>query len=88
MEGSNGQAIRLLSCNTGSLDNGFAQNLANRLNVDVSAPTNYLWAEPNGNYYVAGMNDLRLPDMNDVGILKCLRREEINKCCVRNAKIK
>ncbi|MFG6410656.1 MAG: RHS repeat-associated core domain-containing protein [Bacteroides acidifaciens] len=70
MEGYNGQAIRLLSCNTGSSDNGFAQNLANRLNVDVSAPTNYLWAEPNGNYYVAGMNNRRQPDMNDVGTFK------------------
>ena len=69
-EGYNGQAIRLLSCNTGSLDNGFAQNLANKLNVKVYAPTNYLWATPNGNYFVAGMNNSRLPDMNDVGTFK------------------
>lgn len=57
-------------CNTGSLDNGFAQNLANKLNVKVYAPTNYLWATPNGNYFVAGMNNSRLPDMNDVGTFK------------------
>ena len=39
------------------LDNGFAQNLANKLNVEVYAPTNYLWSTPNGNYFVAGMNN-------------------------------
>lgn len=69
-DGYNGQAIRLLSCNTGALDNGFAQNLANKLNVEVYAPTNYLWSTPNGNYFVAGMNNSRLPDMNDVGTFK------------------
>ena len=56
-DGYNGQTIRLLSCNTGALDNGFAQNLANKLNVEVYAPTNYLWSTPNGNYFVAGMNN-------------------------------
>ena len=64
-DGYNGQTIRLLSCNTGALDNGFAQNLANKLNVEVYAPTNYLWSTPDGNYFVAGMNNLRLPDMNN-----------------------
>ena len=56
-DGYNGQTIRLLSCNTGAL--------ANKLNVEVYAPTNYLWSTPNGNYFVAGMNNLRLPDMNN-----------------------
>lgn len=69
-DGYNGQSIRLLSCNTGALDNGFAQNLANKLNVEVYAPTNYLWSTPNGNYFVAGMNTLRLPDMNNRGKFK------------------
>ena len=32
-----GQPIRLLSCNTGKLANGFAQNLANKLGVQVYA---------------------------------------------------
>lgn len=49
----NGQGIRLLSCNTGKLDSGFAQNLANKLNVPVKAPTDILWATPSGHYYVA-----------------------------------
>lgn len=69
-EGYNGQPIRLLSCNTGSLDNGFAQNLANTLKVEVIAPTNYLWATPDGYYFVAGMHDGRLPNLNDMGDFK------------------
>ena len=69
-DGYNGQAIRLLSCNTGSLDNGFAQNLANKLNVEVYAPTNYLWSTPNGKHFVAGMDNLRLPDMKNKGVFK------------------
>lgn len=43
-----GQPIRLLSCNTGALPNGFAQNLANKLGVPVSAPNNIIWAYSNG----------------------------------------
>lgn len=49
----NGQGIRLLSCSTGKIENGFAQNLANKLKVPVMAPTDILWAKPNGSYYVA-----------------------------------
>ena len=49
-----GQGIRLLSCSTGKLNYGFAQNLANKLNVPVQAPTDILWAKPSGKYYVAG----------------------------------
>lgn len=48
----NGKAIRLLSCSTGKLDTGFAQNLANKLNIPVKAPTDILWAKPSGKYYV------------------------------------
>lgn len=70
LDGYNEQNIRLLSCNTGSIDNGFAQNLANRLNVEVSAPTNYLWAKANDTYFVAGMNHLGQPDMSDIGTFK------------------
>lgn len=52
-----GQAIRLLSCNTGAISNGFAQNLANKLGVPVSAPTDYLFVYENGHYFVEGSND-------------------------------
>ncbi|WP_205511077.1 RHS repeat domain-containing protein [Longitalea arenae] len=43
-----GQSIRLLSCSTGALPNGFAQRLANKLGVKVLAPTDLVWAHPNG----------------------------------------
>jgi RHS repeat-associated protein len=43
-----GQPIRLLSCSTGCLVDGFAQNLANALNVPVYAPNDIIWAWPNG----------------------------------------
>ena len=43
-----GQPIRLLSCYTGCLANGFAQNLANKLGVLVYAPNELIWATPGG----------------------------------------
>ncbi len=66
----NGQAIRLLSCNTGAIDNGFAQSLANRMNVKVYAPTKYLWSTSRGKYFVAGMNRFAMPNRNDIGEFK------------------
>ncbi|MFN4291832.1 MAG: hypothetical protein ACK4E7_13270 [Permianibacter sp.] len=51
--GYNGQPIRLLSCETGACDVGFAQNLANKLNVPVQAPTDLVWAYQNGQMVVA-----------------------------------
>ncbi len=47
------QPIRLLSCLTGSKANGFAQNLANKLNTVVIAPTDLVWAYPSGRHFVA-----------------------------------
>ncbi len=52
-----GQDIRLLSCNTGYLNHGFAQNLANKLNVTVWAPSDYLWVYSNGKHVVAAKTD-------------------------------
>lgn len=46
----------LSAVETGKISNGFARNLANKLNVPVSAPTGYLLAHPNGSYYVAEKN--------------------------------
>jgi hypothetical protein len=43
-----GGPVRLLSCKTGALADGAAQNLANKLGVDVLAPTDTLWAYPDG----------------------------------------
>ena len=67
---SSGKPIRLLSCSTGKVDSGFAQNLANKLNRPVKAPTDYLWAYPNGRYFVAGgktINGILVPDMSKPG---------------------
>ena len=67
-----GQPLRLLSCDTGSSTIGFAQNLANKLNVVVEAPTKLVWAYPNGKYFVAGRrkDNPNLPDMNNPGVFK------------------
>ena len=68
-----GQKIRLLSCNTGSLDNGFAQNLANYINVEVIAPTKYIWAYPSGKHIVAGgkqINGNLVISLEEIGEMK------------------
>jgi hypothetical protein len=39
----NGESIRLLSCSTGNASDCFAQNLANKLNKEVLAPSNTVW---------------------------------------------
>jgi len=68
-----GDAIRLLSCNTGKVTSGFAQNLANKLNRPVKAPTDYLWARPDGSYFVAAgkkVNGILVPDMSRRGRFK------------------
>ena len=64
--GYNGQNIRLLSCSTGACDTGFAQNLANKLGVEVHAPTDLLWAYRDGRMLVAprGVNG---PDLSNLG---------------------
>ena len=67
-----GQPIRLLSCDTGSSNSGFAQNLANKLGVVVEAPTKLVWALPNGRYFVAGRSssDPEFPDLTNLGKFK------------------
>ncbi len=44
--------IRLLSCNTGLIPHGFAQGLADRLNMEVLAPKGYVAVDNRGNYGV------------------------------------
>ncbi|MBQ7503114.1 hypothetical protein IJT93_10500 [bacterium] len=78
-----GQGIRLLSCSTGQLNNGFAQNLANKLNRPVKAPTDILWALPNGVYYVTAgkfMNGNYIEDFRYPGKFKTFypQRGKIN----------
>ena len=68
-----GQDIRLLSCSTGSLDDGFAQNLANKMNVNVLAPTDILWAYNNGAMVVASSTTPGrplYPDLSNTGDFK------------------
>jgi len=65
-----GQATRLIFCNTGRNANGFAQNLANKLNVPVMVPTKYAFAYPNGKHFVAGSIDEKTPNYNDIGEYK------------------
>jgi hypothetical protein len=45
----NGEPIRLLSCQAGASPTGAAQNLANKLGVNVIAPSDTLWIFRNGN---------------------------------------
>jgi hypothetical protein len=71
--GYQGQPIRLLSCETGACDAGFAQHLANRLGVPVQAPTELLWAYDNGTMLVARgiMRDgALLPDLSHPGTFR------------------
>jgi len=65
----NGQNIRLLSCSTGSTENGFAQNLANKLNVKVTAPNDLLWARPDGSTFIAPKLPNGMPDLSNLGRL-------------------
>lgn len=60
-----GGPIRLLSCSTGKLPDGAAQNLANKLGVEVVAPTDTLWAYPSGRLTV-GSTALRSSGSTDL----------------------
>ena len=69
-----GQPIRLLPCNTGSAPSRLAQNLSNKLGVDVLAPNNFIWARPDGSHLIAGRKSIGsgasrrlIPDMTDPG---------------------
>jgi RHS repeat-associated protein len=46
--GWNGEPIRLISCSTGASSTGIAQDLANKLGVNVTAPDNTIWIHPSG----------------------------------------
>ena len=64
-----GKSIRLLACDTGADPRGFAQSLANKLNVVVEAPTKLVWAWPDGTYKVAARrrDQPDLPDLKNKG---------------------
>lgn len=69
----NGQNIRLLSCNTGSCDNGFAQSLSNKLNVEVKAPTDLIWAYPDGKTAIAPKSTNGQPNLKNLGEMKIFK---------------
>jgi len=46
--GQSGESIRLISCSSGGSPAGVAQNLANKLGMRVTAPTNKVWIHSNG----------------------------------------
>ncbi len=67
-----GQPIRLLSCDTGACDAGFAQSLANKMGVSVKAPTNLVWAYGDGRMVVAprSPSNPNFPDLSNQGEFK------------------
>lgn len=76
-----GGNIRLLSCNTGSLDDGVAQQLADILQVDVLAPTEMLSVDESGRTLIS--DDRRLirkwsngENVNDTGKWKLFTHKE------------
>lgn len=70
-----GQNIRLLSCDTGRLDYGFAQHLANKLGITIIAPTKKVWALENGSHFVADAREDNplLPDIREIGKMKSFK---------------
>lgn len=62
-----GQDVRLMSCNTGADPNGFAQHLANKLNVNVYAPNDFLWGLEDGTHYVAAALSPNQPNLYKLG---------------------
>jgi hypothetical protein len=49
----NEQPVRLFSCETGQGDRPIAQDLANHLGVEVTAPTELVWSNHSGDFFVA-----------------------------------
>lgn len=77
-----GQPVKLLSCNTGKLDAGFAQNLANKLGVTVLAPTKYVWTDERGNCFVADRRydtEEMVPDRTKLGRFKAFNPKRSKK---------
>jgi RHS repeat-associated protein len=60
-----GTDIRLLSCSTGADPSGFAQNLANKMNVNVQAPDDKLWAYPDGHTTIGAQPTSQTGSWND-----------------------
>jgi hypothetical protein len=57
----NGECIRMLSCSTGALPDGFAQNLSNKMNTEVLAPSDILWFGEKGESAISEMETIVNP---------------------------
>lgn len=60
--GYEGGPVRLLSCSAGACGATAAQNLANKLGVEVMAPTDTLWAFPSGRLVLGPQADMPTGD--------------------------
>lgn len=49
--------VRLISCGAGGTDSRLAQDLANKLGVEVKAPSDTIWADKNGNLTIGPTKD-------------------------------
>jgi hypothetical protein len=61
----NGECIRMLSCSTGALPDGFAQNLSNKMNKEVIAPSDLLWYGKKGESAISEMETVINPVTGD-----------------------
>ena len=52
--GYEGQPVRLIGCNSGACSTGLAQNLANKMGVDVQAPTGLAYLRSDGAVWTDG----------------------------------
>lgn len=60
-----GGNVRLLSCGTGAKTSNFAQELADKLGVEVLAPTETLWVSENGELFISDSDILAQLWYND-----------------------
>jgi hypothetical protein len=54
-EGYNRGAVRLIGCDAGACATGLAQNLANKLGVEVLAPTEKVFVDAVGSFWTTGV---------------------------------
>ncbi|NRD44298.1 RHS repeat-associated core domain-containing protein [Corallococcus exiguus] len=54
-EGYSGGPVRLIACHAGCSENGWVQDLANKLGVEVLAPTDYAYVSAHGAYWTDGI---------------------------------
>ena len=53
-----GEKIRLIACEAGRKEDGVAQQLANELGVSVLAPTEKIWVNQDGEFFISDSDTL------------------------------